>query len=98
MTKSHIPAINAPTRINVPEGQLTNESKILLKRVKPIGSKDITPRKRRIQIRIDTPEVVHDNQNAPIEAFDKQKTPIKVFGEQEAFVEAYIEQKTPEEV
>ena len=66
--------------------------------MRPIGSKDITPRKRRIQIRIDTPEEVHDNQSAPIEAFDKQKTPIKVFGEQEAFIEAYIDQKTPEEV
>ena len=43
VTKSHIPAANAPTRINVPKGQLANEYKILLKRGRPIGSKDITP-------------------------------------------------------
>ena len=43
VTKSNIPTVNAPTRINVPEGQLANEYKILLKRCIPIGSKDITP-------------------------------------------------------
>ena len=43
VTKSHIPVVNAPAWINVPEGQLTNESKIHLKRGRPIGSKDITP-------------------------------------------------------
>ncbi|KAL6335659.1 hypothetical protein AAG906_032841 [Vitis piasezkii] len=42
---SHLdPSMNAPTHINVPEGQLENviasESKTHLKRVKPIGSKD----------------------------------------------------------
>ena len=42
VTKSHILAANAPARIKVPEGQLTNESKIRLKRGRPIGSKDIT--------------------------------------------------------
>ena len=47
VTKSHIRAANAPTRINVLEGQLANESKIRLKRGKPIDSKDITPWKRR---------------------------------------------------
>ena len=36
--KSHIPAANAPTWINVPEGQLENESKISLKRGRPICS------------------------------------------------------------
>ena len=48
----------------------------------------ITPRKMRTQMRIDTPEEVHD----------KQKAPVEVFGEQEALVEAYIEQKSPKEV
>ena len=43
VTKSNIPTVNAPTRINVPEGQLANEYKILLKRCIPISSKDITP-------------------------------------------------------
>ena len=42
VTKSHISATNAPARIKVPEGQLTNEFKIRLKRGRPIGSKDIT--------------------------------------------------------
>ena len=60
VTKLHIPIANALTRINVPEGQLANESKIRLKRGRPICLKDITPRKRRTQMRIDTPEEVHD--------------------------------------
>ena len=98
VTKSHIPDANAPARINVPEGQLANESKIRLKRGRPICSKDITPQKRRTQMRIDTPKKVHDKQKAPVEVFDKQKAPVEVFGEQEALVEAYIEQKTLKEV
>ena len=60
VTKSHISTANAPTQINVPEGQLTNESKIRLKHGRPIGSKDVTPQKRRIKMRIDTPKEVHD--------------------------------------
>ena len=47
VTKSHIPTANTPAQIDVPVGQLTNESKIHLKRSRPIGSKDVTPRKRR---------------------------------------------------
>ena len=98
MTKSHILAANAPTRINVLEGQLANESKIRLKRERPIGSKDITPRKRRTQMRIDTLEEVHDKKRVLVEAFDKQKAPVEAFGEQEALVETYIEQKILEKV
>ena len=98
VAKSHIPTTNAPAMINVLEEQLANKSKISLKRRRPICSKDITPRKRKTQMRIDTPEEVHNKQKAPIEAFDKQNAPIEVFGELEALVEAYIEQKTPEEV
>ena len=98
VTKSHIPTANARAWINVLEGQLANESKIRLKRERPIFSKDITPWKRRTQMRIDIPEEVHDKQKASVEAFDKQKAPIEIFGEQEALVETYIEQKTPEEV
>ena len=47
VTKSHIPAANAPIRIVVPEGQLitANEIKGKLKRGRPVGSKDINPRK-----------------------------------------------------
>ena len=98
VTKSHILAVNVSTRIYVPKGQLANEFKIRLKHGRPIGSKDITPRKKRTQRRINTPEEEHDKQKALIEAYDKQKAPKKVYGEQEAFVEAYIEQKTLEEV
>ena len=37
VTKSHIPATNTPARIDVPRRQLTNESKICLKRERLIG-------------------------------------------------------------
>ena len=47
VTKSHIPAANTPARIDVPIGQLTNESKIRLKRDRLVGSNDVTPRKMR---------------------------------------------------
>ena len=47
VTKSHIPAANAPIRIVVPKGQLitTNKIKGQLKRGRPVGSKDTNPRK-----------------------------------------------------
>ena len=60
VTKSYIPTTNTPTWIDVPERQLENEYKIHLKRGRPIGSKDITFRKRGTQMRIDTLEEVHD--------------------------------------
>ena len=51
VTKSHVPIVNAPTYIDVTEGQLenviTSESKTHLKRGKPIPSKDSVPRKRK---------------------------------------------------
>ncbi|XP_019264929.1 PREDICTED: uncharacterized protein LOC109242531 [Nicotiana attenuata] len=49
VTKSHIPAANAPIRIDVPVGQSINlnESNLRLKRGRPIGSKDKNPRKRK---------------------------------------------------
>ena len=44
--KSHIPAVNAPARIVVPEGQAKmDENPPQLKRGRPIGSKDKVPRK-----------------------------------------------------
>ena len=46
VAKSHIPATNTPTLIDVPVGQLTNESKIRLKHGRPINSNDVIPRKR----------------------------------------------------
>ena len=84
MTKSHISIANAPARIDVPKRQLANESKICFKRGRPIGSKDITHRKRRTQRRIDTPEEVHDKQKTHVGAYDKQKALEEVYGEQEA--------------
>ena len=47
VTKSHVTAANTPARIDVPEGQLENESQKRLKRGRLFGSKDTTPRKRR---------------------------------------------------
>ncbi|XP_021760248.1 uncharacterized protein LOC110725086 [Chenopodium quinoa] len=49
VTKSHIPAENAPIKIDVPEGQaqVANDSKARLKRGRPIGFKDKNPWKRK---------------------------------------------------
>ena len=53
IVKSHISAANNPARIEVPEGKLinivANESKIRLKRGRPVGAKDKIPRKRKTQ-------------------------------------------------
>ena len=54
MTKSYISTANTPARIDVPVGQLTNESKIRLKRGRLVGSKDVTPQKRRTQEKLGT--------------------------------------------
>ncbi|KAL6321622.1 hypothetical protein AAG906_025454 [Vitis piasezkii] len=56
VTNSHIPTTNTTARIDVHVGQLTNESKIRLKCDRPISSKDVTPRKRRTQEKLDTLE------------------------------------------
>ena len=47
VAKSHILATNTPAWIDVLVEQLTNESKIRLKRGRPINSKDIIPQKKR---------------------------------------------------
>ncbi|GKC87238.1 copia protein [Tanacetum coccineum] len=49
VTKSHIPAVNAPVKIDVQEGQphIGNESNARLKRGRPVGSKDKNPRKKK---------------------------------------------------
>ena len=47
MTKSYIPAANTPIWIDVPIGQLTNESKIRLKRGRTVDSNYVTSRKRK---------------------------------------------------
>ena len=49
VTKSNIPVVNTLAWIDFPIEQLTNESKIWLKCGRPIGSNDVTPRKRRTQ-------------------------------------------------
>ena len=55
--KSHIPAVNASTRIAVPEGQAKmDENPPQLKRGRPIGSKDSVPRKRKGKNQESTPE------------------------------------------
>ena len=46
VTKSHVPADNAPIKVDVPVGQ-TNEIMARMKRGRPIGSKDKNPRKRK---------------------------------------------------
>ena len=56
VTKSHIMSANTPVRIDVLMGQLTNESKIRLKRGRPVGLKDVTHRKRRTQEKLGTLE------------------------------------------
>ena len=63
VTKSHIPAVNAPIRIDVPNGQIAsiqaNESKARQKRGRPIGSKDKNPRKKKGQsMQVDTSEFI----------------------------------------
>ena len=42
VTKSHIPATNTPTLIDVPIGQLTNELKIHKKCGRLVDSNDVT--------------------------------------------------------
>ena len=54
VTKSYISATNTPARINIPIGKTTimavNESSMThLKRGRPLGSKDLIPRKRKIK-------------------------------------------------
>ncbi|KAK2376223.1 putative mitochondrial protein [Trifolium repens] len=55
VTKSYIPAVNAPIKLDVPVGQpiVANESQPRLKRGRPVGSKDRNPRVRKGAKRID---------------------------------------------
>nr|GEX32610.1 reverse transcriptase domain-containing protein [Tanacetum cinerariifolium] len=49
VTKSHIPAVNAPVKIDVQEGQphIGNKFNARSKRGRPVGSKDNNPRKKK---------------------------------------------------
>ena len=53
IVKSYIPAVNAPTRIGIPDNksistELIDDSKPRQKRGRPIGAKDIVPRKQKL--------------------------------------------------
>ena len=85
VTKSHVPTANTPARINVPEGQLANESQKCLKRWRPFGSKDTTPRKRRTQKH--NANIEH---NAYAKAYIEQGTPKEVHNKEVAFEEAQV--------
>ena len=85
MTKSHVQTANIPAQINVPEGQLANESKKCLKRGRPFGSKDTTPRKRRTQIH--NANIEH---NAYAKAYVEQGTPEEVHNKEVALEEAQV--------
>ena len=56
VTKSYILVANTLAWIDVPIGQLTNESKIRLKCSRLVGSKDVTPQNRRTQEKFGTLE------------------------------------------
>ena len=90
MTKSHIPAVNAPARIEVPKGQKANESKTRLKHGRPIGSKDVTPRKRRTKAKENASTEEHDEQQTPEEAHIEQQTPEDVKNKQISPEEAKV--------
>ena len=49
VTKSHIPVVNVPIHVDVPEGQDNNKSQARMKRKRPLGSKDKNPRKRKLK-------------------------------------------------
>ena len=90
VTKSHIPDVTAPGRIEVPEGQKANESKTRLKRGRPIGSKDVSPQKRRTKAKKNVPAEEHDEQRTPIEAHIEQQTHEEVKNEQTSPEEAKV--------
>ena len=65
VTKSYIPAANAPARIEIPEikseNKDTHESKTRQKHGRPIGSKDKNPRKRKgVDNHINIEENIHE--------------------------------------
>ena len=83
--KSHVPVVNAPTHIDVPEGQMenaiANESKTCLKHGRPIGSKDLIPRKRKgtTYEKLSTPEEFTNMKGSNDETqSDKQLAPEEV--------------------
>ena len=80
VTKSYIPAANAPARIEIPEikseNKDTHESKTRQKRGRPIGSKDKNPRKRKgVDNNIDSeeniPEKIENKESLQMEGIDE---------------------------
>ena len=66
VTKSHIPAVNTPARIYVPEEHKEMDENVpRQKRGRPIGSKNATPRKKRG--RNQEPSLLQSEQSAPRE-------------------------------
>ena len=90
VTKSHIPAVNALARIEVLEGHKENESKTHLKRGRPIGSKDVAPRKKRTKAKQNAPVEENDEQRTLVEAHIEQQIPEKVKNKQISPKEAKI--------
>lgn len=85
VTKSYIPAVNAPARIELPDRQsdekVTQESKARLKRGRPFGSKDANPRKRRgMENMFEHNESVHEetqnNITSPVEEINDKEIEI----------------------
>nr|CAN74712.1 hypothetical protein VITISV_009243 [Vitis vinifera] len=76
-----------------------------MKHGRPVGSKDVTPRKRRTQEKLGTLEEAIkmvdqfkiDKSIALEETQIMQKAPEEAYIEQEALEEAHIEQEAPEE-
>ncbi|KAI3791818.1 hypothetical protein L2E82_05681 [Cichorium intybus] len=85
VTKSYIPAVNAPARIELPDRQsdekVTQESKARLKRGRPFDSKDANPRKRRgMENMFEYNESVHEetqnNITSPVEEINDKEIEI----------------------
>ena len=87
VAKSHILAAKTPARMDVPKGQLVNESQIRLKSGRPIDSKYITPRKMRTQRKFGALEEANIKQKAPTEAYAEQEAPIEADNEQDILEE-----------
>lgn len=66
MTKSYIPAANAPIKIDIPVGQ-SNESQPRLKHGRPISSKDKNPRTRKGAKNKDIPSEDIENLKEPLD-------------------------------
>lgn len=77
VTKSHVPAMNAPARIGVPEGTnlKSNESVARQKRGRPIGSRDTIPRKRRKSCPDKAPEEATYNAPEEVMSQNPSKSP-----------------------